>query len=334
MTLWIGVAVMCVLATMFVAWPLYKDKRRLSIQIAGSVIAIVLVALGLYSYQGSPDIPSGAGVDSQPDIEQMVSALATRLEGDPDDVDGWRMLGRSYMTMQNFDGAVNAYERAVELEQSQNAQTLVALGSALLARNNTQIEGRTAALFESALALEPNNPEALFYGGIAALNRGNQDLAASRWEILLGLNPPEQIRGIIEQRIAEWRDQPLPSVMAPSNEDSAAGIIADVSIGPAAKEDLPAEASVFIIARDPAQPSPPIAVARRLLSELPTVVELKDSDSMIPGRILSAFAEVEVVVRVSVSGQPIAQLGDWFGSAIVKPADGNRLMLQIDQQVR
>jgi cytochrome c-type biogenesis protein CcmH len=334
MTLWIGVAVMCVLAIMFVAWPLYKKQKRLSIQIAGTVIAIVIVSLGLYSLQGSPDIPSGAGVDSQPDIEQMVTSLATRLESDPDDVDGWKMLGRSYMTMQNFDAAVNAYERAVELEQSQNAQTLVALGGSLLASDNSQIEGRTSALFESALALEPNNPEALFYGGIAALNRGNQDLAASRWEILLGLNPPDQIRGVIEQRIAEWRGQPMPSTVAPATENVGVSIVADVSVGPAAREALPVEASVFIIARDPAQPSPPIAVTRRLLSELPAVIELNDSDSMIPGRTLSAFADVEVVVRVSVSGQPIAQLGDWFGSAIVKPAEGERLTLQVNQQVR
>ena len=114
------------------------------------------------------------------------------------------------MTMQNFDGAVLAYERAVALEQSQVAQTIADLGAALLARDQTGIEGRTSALFESALALEPNNGTALFYGGIGALNRGNTDLAADRWEILLGLNPPQEIRGILEQRIAEWRGEPPP----------------------------------------------------------------------------------------------------------------------------
>jgi cytochrome c-type biogenesis protein CcmH len=96
---------------------------------------------------------------------------------------------------------------------------------------------------------------------------------------------------------------------------------------------LPAEASVFVIARDPAQASPPIAVARRTLSEMPATVELSDSDSMIPGRTLSAFAEVEVIARISVSGQPIAQSGDWFGSAVVKPSEKHSVSLLIDQQV-
>ena len=94
------------------------------------------------------------------------------------------------------------------------------------------------------------------------------------------------------------------------------------------------DASIFIIARDPAQPSPPIAVTRRALSELPFAVELGDQESMIPGRNLSAFAEFEMIARVSVSGNPIAQAGDWFGSTIVHPAESNQVQLSIDEQVQ
>lgn len=331
MTLWIAIAFMCLAATLFVAWPLYRRQQRLSLLIAGSVIAVVALSAGLYAYQGSPELPSGAG--TQPDVEAMVVSLAERLENDPDDLDGWKMLGRSYSTLGDFDAAVPAYERVVELEQSQNATSLVDLGAAILARDNARIEGRSSALFESALAIEPNNPSALFYAGIGALNRGNTDLAADRWEILLGLNPPEEIRGLLEQRIAEWRGEPPPSMQAPTVERPGSVVIAEISVSAAAAQSLPAEATVFVIARDPAQPSPPIAVTRRLLSELPDVVELGDGDSMIPGRTLSAFAEFEIVARVSVSGQPIAQSGDWYARALVKPAESDRITLSIDQQV-
>ncbi|MDH4126349.1 MAG: hypothetical protein OEW64_12580 [Gammaproteobacteria bacterium] len=331
MTLWIAIACMCLLATAFVAWPIYRQQQRFSAVIAGSVSGLVLLSVGLYALQGEPDVPSGAA--AQPDVEEMVTSLAARLEADPDDLDGWKMLGRSYMTLGNFPGAVLAYERAVNIEQSQDAQSLVNLGEALLARDNSRIEGRTSALFESALALEPNNPAALFYGGIAALNRGNTEQAAERWEILLGLNPPQEIRGILEQRIAEWRGTMPPEMNAPVTQQAGAIIIADIAVSPAAIASLPLEASVFVVARDPAQPSPPIAVARRVLSELPATVTLSDADSMIPGRTLSAFAEVELIARVSVSGQPIAQPGDWFGSILMRPAESNAVSLQIDQQV-
>jgi cytochrome c-type biogenesis protein CcmH len=333
MTLWVSLAAMCLVATLFLIWPLYRQQQRLSLLIAGCVATIVIISLGLYAYQGRPGLPSGAGTGEQPDIEAMVTSLAARLENEPDDLNGWKMLGRSYMTMQNFAGAVQAYERALEIEESQNPQTMVDLGAALLARDKTGIEGRTAALFESALALDPNNPNALFYGGIAALNRGDTELAAERWEILLGLNPPDEIRGVLEQRVAEWRGEPLPVQEAPQAAKAGPVISARISVPPAIQESLSAEASVFIIARDPAQPSPPIAVTRRQLSELPAVVALGDSESMIPGRNLSGFVEFEVVVRVSVSGQPIAQSGDWFASAIVKPAESNEVSLVVEQQV-
>lgn len=331
MTLWIAIAFMCLAATLFVAWPLYRQQQRLSLLIGGSVIAVVALSVGLYAYQGSPKLPSGAG--TQPDVEAMVVSLAERLEDDPDDVDGWKMLGRSFSTLGDFDAAVPAYERVVELEQSQNAQSLVDLGAAILARDNARIEGRTSALFESALAIEPNNPSALFYAGIGAHNRGNTDLAADRWEILLGLNPPAEIRGLLEQRIAEWRGEPAPSMQAPMVERPGSVVIAEISVSAAAALSLPAEATVFVIARDPEQPSPPIAVTRRLLSELPDVVELGDGDSMIPGRFLSAFEEFEIIARVSVSGQPIAQSGDWYAQALVRPAESERITLSIEHQV-
>ncbi len=333
MTLWVALAAMCLVATLFLIWPLYRQQQRLSLLIVGCVATIVIISLGMYAHQGRPGLPSGAGSGEQPDIEAMVISLAARLENEPDDLNGWKMLGRSYMTMQNFAGAVEAYERAVEIEESQNAQTLVDLGAAILARDKAGINGRTAALFESALALEQNNPNALFYGGIAALNRGDTELAAERWEILLGLNPPDEIRGVLEQRVAEWRGEPLPLQEAPQVTPAGPVISARISVPAAIQEALPADASVFIIARDPAQPSPPIAVTRRQLSELPAVVTLGDSESMIPGRNLSAFAEFEIIARISVSGQPIAQSGDRFASAIVKPAQSNEITLLIEQQV-
>jgi len=332
-SLWLLIALMCLVAAMFVVLPLRRAQKPGYVVIMGSVGLMLLVAFGLYALRGSPDIPSAAS--KAPDVDAMVASLAARLESDPDDLNGWKMLGRSYMTLENFAAAVNAYEKAVALEQPQNAQTLVDLGGALLARDNTRIEGRASALFESALALEPNNPSALFYGGIGALNRGDAALAADRWEILLGLNPPEEFRAIIEQRIAEWRGLPPPLAAqgAAVVDEPGAIVTAEVSVPAATRERLPAEASVFVIARDPEQPSPPIAVARRLLSELPASVTLSDSDSMIPGRRLSAFAEVEIVVRISVSGQPVAQSGDWFASQIVKPAENNTVSLQINRQI-
>jgi cytochrome c-type biogenesis protein CcmH len=166
---------------------------------------------------------------------------------------------------------------------------------------------------------------------------------------LLSLNPPAEIEGILRQRIAEWRGEaplppehppvPIPETEAPAQADAAPierpGVVvsASLSLSPEAQAALPANAVVFIIARDAAQPSPPIAVVRRQVAELPTQVELGDRESMVPGRSLSGFAEFELVARVSLSGQPTQQPGDWFGSVIVVPEENNRVELTISEQV-
>ncbi|MDH3337588.1 MAG: tetratricopeptide repeat protein [Gammaproteobacteria bacterium] len=340
MTLLIVFAVMSLVAVGFAILPLYRQKRALTPLIGSAVVFVVALSSGLYYYQGQPDLKSAAA--ALPELADIVGDLAARLESNPGDLNGWKMLGRSYMTMGNYAGAVDAFERAVELESAQDAQTLVSLGEALLASTSTAIDGRIASMFENALALDPNNPQALFYGGIGAFNRNDKDMAADRWERLLALNPPAEIQGILQQRIAEWRGEAAPPVQSTAPAPSAAPgpvespravVTAAISLTDAAAASLPAEATVFVIARDPNQPVPPIAVARRRLSELPAAVPLGDRESMVPGRSLSGFAEFELIARVSVSGQPGAQPGDWFGSQLVKPAENSRIELSIRQQV-
>ncbi|MGB5257138.1 MAG: hypothetical protein WBN44_07775, partial [Woeseiaceae bacterium] len=199
MTFWVVVAVLCVAALWFGAWPLYRASHRLTPLLAVVVVFTVAFSLGLYNKVGSPNIQSAdAQADTLPDMDVVLASLRQRLIDNPEDLNGWAMLARSQMTLQQFGDAVTSFERVMELEDGRNAQTLVDLALAILSRDGTPIEGRTAALIESALALEPNNPAALFYSGVAAANRGDTDLAASRWEVLLGLSPPPEIRSILE----------------------------------------------------------------------------------------------------------------------------------------
>jgi len=328
MTLWALFVLMSLIAIGFAIWPLGKDLPRQALLTGACIVLISASAAALYSAVGSPNVESGAA--QQPDIAAMVDSLAERLKSQPDDVEGWKMLGRSYMTLENYAGAAEAYDRAIQLESAQNAQTLVSYGVALIEGNGQQVSQEAIAAFENALALEPNHPEALFWGGIGAFNSGNSELAADRWELLLGTNPPADVRNILHERIATWRGEPVP-VAEPAAPTGV--VVANVSVSDEARAALPMEASIFIIARDPAQPSPPIAVTRRSLAEIPFVVELGDRESMIPGRSLSAFVEFEMIARVSVSGSPGAQAGDWYASLIVRPAENNQVELVISEQV-
>jgi len=344
MTLWILFAVMSLVAIAFAAWPLYRREGQLTGTIAAVIVVVVAVSSGLYYYQGEPEVPSGGA--ALPEMDQVIESLAARLESNPDDLKGWKMLGRSYMALGNFPGAIDAYQHAVDLESGQDAQTLVSLGEAKLASNNGAFGGDISALFESALAIDPNNPQGLFYGGLGAAQRDDTALAASRWERLLGLNPPAEIEGMLREHIAEWRGEPMPAAEAPVQpaaepmpetsspvEGPDVIVSARVSLSQAAMAALQQDAIVFIIARDPAQPSPPIAVTRAMLSELPLQVDFTDSDSMMQGRSLSMFDEFELVARVAVSGQRTEQPGDWYGTVIARPAESKSVQLSISEVV-
>ena len=343
MTFWIILVVLCLLAILFSAWPLWKASHKLSPLIASVIVFTVALSAGLYDRIGSPNVPSGrsANANDAAAMNDAIASLQARLAANPEDIGGWKMLGRSQAALNNFTAAADAYEKAMALEDGKVAQTMVDLAVVLLNRDNAPIEGRPASLIESALALDPNNPPALFYSGVAAANRGDTEIASSRWQKLLGLNPPDNIRAIIEQRLAEWSGEvsPAPAAQAvepdSSVQDVPAGTVvsAQVSLSDEARAAITSDTFVFLIARDPAAPTPPVAVSRLRLSELPKLVSLTDAQSMVAGRELSSFAEIELLARVSLSGGPAAATGDWFGSLLVRPNETRSVSLTIDQQV-
>jgi cytochrome c-type biogenesis protein CcmH len=334
--LYIIFGVMLLAALAVVLWPLYRSERSFSVRAIGIVIAMIGLSGVTYYQIGQPEAQF-VDTAAQASVDDMVGSLAERLKADPDDVDGWKMLGRSYTVMRRFEDAVTALERAVELEDSADGQTLADLGEAVFLNDNNELNGRAAQLFESSLALVPGNPKALFYSGLAAANRGDTALAADRWEALLATSPPPEIESTLRQRIAEWRGEAPPAQPAPQpvvdRPDGDVSVTVAVTLGAAAR-DIDPKTTVFVIARDPNQPAPPIAVARRLAEELPAEVTLTDANAMLPGRPLSAFSTLEIIVRASASGQPMAQPGDWFGSELLSLDTTDRVAVEINEQVR
>ena len=328
--IWISFGVMLLAAALIVAWPLYRAEKHFTPGVAISVAVVLGVAALMYSAVGTPVPPAPQAALAS--VGEMVAALDERLRENPNNVNGWKMLGRSYMELQDYPKAVAAFERVVELETPASGQSLAELGEALMIGEGSDRSGRAAQLFDSALAVEPGNAKALFYGGVAAIDRGDRETAADRWEKLLAQSPPPEIEEVLRQRVAEWRG--LDEAEVRTQAAAASGTVAvNVSLSADAAAAVSQNSTVYIIARDPAQPSPPVAAARRVVSELPAQVSLSDADSMIPGRSLSAFDRLEIVARVSRSGEPVAQPGDWYGAHTVSSAGAATVDIVIERQV-
>jgi cytochrome c-type biogenesis protein CcmH len=281
--------------------------------------AVLYATLTNFSWRAEP------AADSP---QTMVARLARKLERDPNDLNGWLMLGRSYVVLEQFPLALRAFERADRLAGGKNADALVGEAEALTMSDENELDGRAGRIIEQALALDPNSGKALFFGAAAAVRRGQLALGKERFQKLLSMNPPEQIRPILEQQIAAI-DQRLgggssaagsaaagPTTASASTSkgaaSSGAAVRVNIELSPQLSKSAPDAAPLFVFVRDPGQPGPPLA-AKRLASRFPQTVELTPADSMVPGRAFSAGQKVQVVARIARSGNPLAGSGDPFG---------------------
>lgn len=123
-------------------------------------------------------------------IRSMVDRLASRLQSQPDDLQGWLRLGRAYGVLDERDKAADAFERAAALDPK-NAQLPLQAVDALLAGQALEapLSQRVVALLHRVEALSPEEPEALWYLGLAAAQAHKPDEAARYWQRLLAALP-------------------------------------------------------------------------------------------------------------------------------------------------
>ena len=115
----------------------------------------------------------------------------------------------------------------------------------------------------------------------------------------------------------------------PGTREMRKQIAVDVSIGPRLSADVP----VFVIARRPSTPGPPVAVRRVSAGALPMRVILTDADAMMPGGKLSDLEEVEVLARASPDGTPTASSGDVESTAVTARFGTDPIALHIDRRL-
>jgi cytochrome c-type biogenesis protein CcmH len=325
-------AVLTIAGVALIAVPLLKKKPvEYSPAPWAALIATGILALGstvLYLRWTNWSWQTTAADDSP---QTMVARLARKLEKDPQNLDGWLLLGRSYTQLQEFQLATRAYQRADRLAGGKNAEALIGQAEALARADETELDRRAGRLIEQALVLDPSSGKALFFGAAVAMRRGELPLARERFTKILALNPPDNIKPLLQKQI-ESIDQQLaggasgggpagqPQVAAAT--DSAAKVRINVTLAPTLAQSASGSSPLFVFVRDPQRPGPPLAV-KRLDSHFPQTVELTASDSMMPGRAIAAGQKVQVVARIARSGNPVGASGDPFGeSAYLVGRDG------------
>ena len=333
MTSFIVVAALMILGALaIVLVPLLRAQPRKwsAVMIAGSALP-VLAVLGYSAWSNwSWDGPAAQDA-AMPPIELMLEGLEAKLRTNPTDVAGWLMLGRSNFQLQRYPQAAKAYEQAYTLTEGKNVEAILGLGEALAFADERQLTTRSAQLFERAMELAPDHPKALWYAGLVAYQSRQFDVARERWARLVALDPPEQVKRVLQDKIAEM-DAGL-GTPTPSKDQPAAAVASvvkvRVGIAPELAGKVPQGAPLFVMVRSGGG-GPPLAVTRRTSEQFPQLVELSDRDAMVAGRGISSASRVTVVARVARSGDPRPQSGDLEGQVGYDVGDGKTVDLIIN----
>lgn len=223
---WLVLGALALVGGGFAAFPLLRGRAGVATALAvGALVAAGGAAM--YATLGRPDLAARNFVEpSSDDVPGLIASLSRAVRTQPNNLQAWIWLGQGYLALGDTRDAAKAYAVAIRLAKTQrnfDSGTMASLLADYGVARSQEAGAVTAdaeAAFTNALAADPKNPEARFYLGIAAAQRGDAAGAQRAWEALLADTPADApYRGELVDRLAALRarqthDQPAPDVQA------------------------------------------------------------------------------------------------------------------------
>ena len=307
MPAFIALAALLVVATLaLVLVPLWRKQRGFAAAIS---VFVTGATIGLYALLGTPAALDPALREGPQTMDDAISRLQLELQRNPAQPDGWRLLGRALADQGKFDASRDAFARAATLRPDDPDTLAEAAEARAKADPQHRFDPQAVAMLEHALQRDPKHQRSRWFLGIAKRQSGDAAGAAAIWEPLLGEVDANTAAALRPQLDAARKDAGLPPL--PAATPAAGALIVAVKLDPgfASRVRLRGDAQVFVIAREAGTPMP-VAVEKHAVSELPLTATLDDGDSPMPTRKLSQLREVELVARLSASGNAMPQEGD------------------------
>ena len=204
------------------------SERTLLILALGLVAVVVLAATGLYLKIGQPAAGGPAAPEATAalppghpngEVTAMIGQLEARMKKAPNDAEGWRMLGWSYLQVGRNADAATAYGRAVALDPH-NGEYLSAQGEATVLASQGQVTPAAEAIFRKAVSLDAGDPRARYYLAVGKDQKGDAKGAMDDWIALLKSAPPDapwapEVRAFVE-KVAQDRHVDLTGRLPPA----------------------------------------------------------------------------------------------------------------------
>lgn len=292
------------------------------------------------------------------DFSAALETLIARLSNNPEDIEGWVMLGRTYTAMERYTEASNTYAKLAELVPN-NPQILSDYARVLGLKNQGTLAGKPTELLYEALRIDPEFPPALALAGHAEFEQEKYNEASAHWEKLLETIPPDSpLAKSVKDSIAEAKllssggkegaseksivmnesvtqtdIQPVNNTAVDTTETIALSVSGQVNIKPELVTKAASNDTLFIYARASTGPKMPLAILRLKASDLPAAFTLTDDMAMMPTMKMSSFPEIVIEARISKSGQAVPSSGDLQGFSKPIKLGSNDVEIVIDKQI-
>lgn len=327
-----------------------RPKQSVNLGNALPLIAALLVpiaGLGLYFHWGASDkVALTLSLAEQPKtVEEMITRLEDTVRAQPDSVDAWYFLARTYMGEKRPKDAASAYEKTIELVGRQ-PDLLGQWAQALYFADGNQWTPEIQGLVEEALGQDPNESTSLGLVGMAAFeNKRFQDAIDAWTQLSTGLDPEDPSYDVIQTGIERarnnLRENPQPEVTSNVQADTPAvemastndyQLLVEVTISDELAAQVAPTDTVFVFARPEAGSPIPLAAKRLTVADLPAQIALTDADSLLPDLKLSSIGRLKLQASISSDGN--AMQAQWSSKVVLIDAteEGAKHAVLIDQK--
>jgi len=167
---------------------------------AGVAVVAVVLAVGMYDLVGDT---RGLVAPDRPDVAGLVSDMKARLATSPDDLRTRALLAQVQMAQHQYGPAAKSLAYINANMDEPDVSFLLAEARARVLGNDGDVNARAEKLYQHVLALDSDNTEALWFAGLAALDKGEQQVAIKHWRHLLRLDLPKDFRAQVQRRLTE-----------------------------------------------------------------------------------------------------------------------------------
>ncbi|WP_064749497.1 tetratricopeptide repeat protein [Lysobacter firmicutimachus] len=324
-------ALLVVLGLGITLYPLWRARPLLG---AGLGLALGLATLAIYLAIGAPRALDPQQSKPPQTLADAIVQLEAELQRDPRQIEGWRLLGSAYTAENQTQKARDAYARAVALAPDNPDLLAEAAEARALATDDRRFDAQAVRMLQHALKQQPMHQRARWFLGIAHRQGERPAEAAQTWEPLLGVVDAGTAASLLEQINGARQEAGLPPLPAPAAA-APPGLKIKVELAPALAARVPAGASLFVLARQADGRPMPVAVEKLAATKFPMQVVLDDGDSPMPTAKLSQLERVQVLARISASGNAMPQTGDLASAPVVVQVRGNaaEIVLRIDRAI-